>query len=73
MKGTDLGSFGCDEGKGQKTAIHDNHYYTPTGDLEECKMSLKDWQSLGHDTGSQVSHHPSNVTIIGWARSVLGF
>ena len=44
ITGTSVGGFTCD-GTG-KTVIGSNKYFTKTGDIEECKMSLADWQAL---------------------------
>merc|ERR1711998_235747 len=60
--GTNFGSPTC-SGSGV-TQIHDNQYFTPSGDISECKMSLKDWQAAGHDKGSSVAKTPSDDEII---------
>ena len=70
ITGTDVGSLTC-SGTG-KTVVHDNEYYTPTGDITECQSSLADWQKAGNDKGSSVGEIPSDDTIIGWGRAALG-
>ena len=69
--GTDVGGFAC--GGDAKTVVHDNAYFTASGGISECKMDLKAWQAEGNDKGSTVAALPSDDTIIGWARSMLGF
>ena len=69
--GTNVGGFAC--GGDAKTVVHDNAYYTASGSISECKMDLKAWQAEGNDKGSTVAALPSDETIIGWARSMLGF
>ena len=56
-----------------KTVISHNSYHTPTGDITECGMKLKDWQAKGEDVGSTVASLPDDATIIGWAKAKLGF
>lgn len=70
MTGTDVGGFTC-SGTG-KTVVHDNQYFTPSGDITECKMPLKDWQAKGEDQGSSVAKIPSDQEIIAMAKAVLG-
>ena len=70
MTGTNVGGFTC-AGTG-KTVVHNNQYYTPSGKVSECKMDLESWQQKGEDQGSTVAALPSDDTIIGWARQVLG-
>ena len=69
--GTDVGNFAC-SGTG-KTVVHDNAYYTPTGDITECHKSLADWQAAGEDKGSTVGAFPADDEIIGWAKKLLNF
>jgi len=38
-----VGGFTC-SGTG-KTVVHDNAYFTPTGEITECHKSLADWQA----------------------------
>ena len=68
--GTDVGSFTC-SGAG-KTVVYGNEYFTSTGDITECKMTLEKWQSQGQDKNSTVSKIPSDETVIGFGRDVLG-
>jgi hypothetical protein len=69
MTGTNFGSPTC-TGTGQ-TQIHDNKYYTSTGQMTECSKDLPSWQKEGHDTGSTVATIPDAETIIGWAKAKL--
>ena len=69
--GTKVGDLACDGDA--KTVVHDNAYYTASGSISECKMDLKAWQARGNDKGSTVGPLPTDETIIGWARSMLGF
>lgn len=57
-----------------KTDMSNNAYYTPSGDVSECGSSLSDWQAKDstNDPNSTVAKTPSDETIIGWARDVLG-
>ena len=71
MTGSKVGSFTC-SGVG-KTVIHDNQYFNPSGSVQECNMSLEDWQKQGEDKGSTASTLPSDDTIISWAKSLLDF
>ena len=69
--GSDVGGFTC-SGTG-KTVIYGNEYFTPSGGITECKMPLAKWQAQGEDKGSTVAKLPSDATIIGWAKELLGF
>merc|ERR1711956_14660 len=69
--GTNVGGFACDGDA--KTVVHGNSYYTASGSISECKMDFKAWQAKGNDKGSTVAALPSDETIIGWAKSMLGF
>jgi hypothetical protein len=69
MTGTNVGTEQC-TGNGT-TVMGNNAYYTPTGNLSECKMSLAQWQKHGHDLGSTVAKTPDDATIIGWAKAKL--
>ena len=71
MTGSNVGGFAC-SGDAQ-TVVHDNEYYNPDGNVQECKMSLKDWQAKGQDKGSTAGKWPTDATIIGWAKEKLGF
>ena len=66
-----VGSLICD-GPG-KTILNNNQYFTPSGDIQECDMSLKDWQDKGNDLNSTVARIPKDEVIIGWARDLLEF
>ena len=69
--GTNVGGFAC--AGDAETVVHDNAYYTASGSISECKMDLKAWQARGNDKGSTVGPLPTDDTLIGWARSMLGF
>jgi len=69
LTGGDFGTPIC-SGEG-KTIIHDNAYYTQSGDMTECGKSLKEWQALGNDQGSAVMMLPPDDTLISWARELL--
>eukprot|EP00316_Scyphosphaera_apsteinii_P011180 CAMPEP_0119345442 /NCGR_PEP_ID=MMETSP1333-20130426/107488_1 /TAXON_ID=418940 /ORGANISM="Scyphosphaera apsteinii, Strain RCC1455" /LENGTH=733 /DNA_ID=CAMNT_0007357911 /DNA_START=423 /DNA_END=2624 /DNA_ORIENTATION=+ len=71
MVGSDVGGLQCSGDA--KTIVHDNAYYTATGNVSECRMPLAAWQAQGEDTGSVVSKWPSDDTIIDWAKEKLGF
>ena len=66
-----VGGFAC-EGDA-KTVVHDNSYFTSSGNVSECKMDLHAWQARGNDRGSTVARLPADREIIGWARQMLGF
>ena len=70
MTGTNVGSETC-TGNGTTIMGH-NSYFTPTGNLTECKVPLDTWQKMGHDAGSTVAKTPDDATIIGWAKEKLG-
>mmetsp|Transcript_50416 Transcript_50416/g.74769 ORF Transcript_50416/g.74769 Transcript_50416/m.74769 type:complete len:882 (+) Transcript_50416:102-2747(+) len=71
MTGHTVGHFAC-AGAG-KTVVHDNEYFTSDGDIQECGMSLADWQIQGGDNGSTVHLFPTDDSIIQWAQHLLGF
>lgn len=71
LTGGDVGGLTCDGPS--KTDVHDNQYFTPTGDITECKQPLAKWQAAGNDKGSSVAKIPSDETIIGWAKALLDF
>ena len=50
--------------------MHDNQYFTNSGDVKECGKSLKDMGDF--DKGSTVAKTPADDTIIGWAKEKLG-
>jgi len=53
--------------------VHDNMYFTASGKISECGGDLATWQKKGNDKGSTVAVLPSDETIIGWAKELLGF
>ena len=76
VTGTKVGGFRCaDEGAFGKTVVHDNEYYTSSGNVSECGMDLKAWQAKSddNDKGSTVAAWPKDEVIIGWAKEKLGF
>ena len=71
LTGTDVGSPQC-KSPG-KTVMGNNSYFTPTGDINECGKSLRDWQKAGdNEPGSTVAKTPSDEAIIGVASARLG-
>ena len=74
VTGTKVGGFRCaDQGKFGKTVVHNNEYYTSSGNISECGMGLAAWQAKGNDKGSTVSKYPEDAVVIGWAKAKLGF
>ncbi len=69
--GTNVGTFGC-SGDG-KTIVHNNNYYTKSGNVTECGKSLEEWQKAGNDPGSNVAPYPTNEKIIEWGMELLEF
>jgi hypothetical protein len=70
LTGTDVGRPNC-EAPG-KTVMGNNSYYTSTGKVTECKMTLQEWMAKGNEVGSSVGKTPADATIIGWAKAKLG-
>lgn len=54
-----------------KTVVHDNHIYTPTGKVTECKMSLAEWQAQGNDPGTKASTWPTDDDLVQMTRKLL--
>ena len=71
LTGSNVGRFTC-SGEG-KTVVHDNEYFTPDGKVQECNMTLNEWQSNGEDKGSTVSKLPRDSVVIQWAKKLLDF
>jgi len=71
LRGTNVGGFTC-SGVG-KTVLSHNQYYTSTGNISECGKPLQAWQAGGGDPGSSVAGLPTDATVIGWAKALLGF
>jgi len=69
MTGTNFGSFTC-TGQGA-TQVHNNQYFTSTGNMTECGKDLDVWQAAGHDQSSSVAKTPESAQIINWAREKL--
>ena len=68
-KDGDYGSGAC-SGEG-KTVVHDNHVYTPTGKVTECKMSLAEWQAKGNDPGTTASTWPDDEDLVKMIKALL--
>ena len=47
-----------------KTVVHDNHIYTPNGNVTECGMSLAEWQAKGNDPGTTASMWPDDADLV---------
>merc|ERR1719277_2881591 len=62
MTGTNFGSDTC-SGSGA-TQVHDNEYFTTSGQITECGKDFKQWQDAGHDKGSSVAKTPSDDDVI---------
>jgi len=71
MSGDGTYGHGTCSGTG-KTVVHDNDVYTPNGNVQECGMSLVDWQSKGNDPGSTSNKYPTDEVIVGWITKLLG-
>ena len=56
-----------------KTVLSHNKYYTATANISECGKPLQEWQATGGDPGSSVAGLPTDATVIGWAKALLGF
>ena len=54
-----------------KTIVHDNHIYTPNGQVTECKMTLAEWQSKGNDKGTTAAKWPDDKTLLQMIRDLL--
>merc|ERR1712003_84412 len=71
MTGTDVGPIQCRQDRA-KTVLHDNLYFTPSGNITECGHDLTEAQVLGMDEGSSVKKGPpSDVAILDWAADLL--
>jgi len=70
LTGTNVGGPQCNDPT--KTVMHDNSYYTSTGDIQECGKSLGDLIKAGGEKGSMVAKIPADDVIIGWAKEKLG-
>jgi hypothetical protein len=53
------------------TVVHDNSYFTPDGNLTECKLPFADWQAMGRDRGSTVATTPPDSTVVAWGRELV--
>ena len=54
-----------------KTVVHDNHIYTPNGNVTECGMSLAEWQAKGNDPGTTASKWPEDSELIEMIQQLL--
>ena len=70
LTGTKVGGPQCNH---PATVLHDNQYFTSSGDVEECGKSLSDLQKAGtSEKGSSVAKLPDDATVIGWVKTMLG-
>jgi hypothetical protein len=51
--------------------LRNNSYYTPSGMISECRMSLANWQGRGNDLLSTVAATPSVAVVMAWGEAVL--
>ena len=70
LKDGDYGTGGACTEPG-KTVLHDNHIYTPTGNVTECGMSLAEWQAKGNDPGTTASTFPADDDLDKMIRQLL--
>jgi len=54
-----------------KTVVHNNAVFSPTGNVQECGMSLAQWQAQGNDPGTTASVLPSDQTLVTWIQDLL--
>ena len=54
-----------------KTVVHDNHIYTPNGNVTECGMSLAEWQAKGNDPGTTASTWPDDDKLVMMVQRLL--
>ena len=75
MTGEDVGILRCDPLEEGKTVMHDNRYYTTSGEVSECEFPLEEWQSKSpeNDPKSTVETWPSTEYILDLARKKLDF
>jgi len=73
LTGEEVGPVQCDPPG--KTILFGNHYYTQSGKIHECNMTLEEWQSKDrkNDPNSTVEKWPTTTYIIQLARDKLGF
>jgi hypothetical protein len=69
LTSNDVGGAEC---HGARTQMSKNQYFTPAGNITECGKSLPDSQQRGMDVNSTVAKVPSDDTILGWGRDLLG-
>jgi len=71
---TNDGNYGSGQtcsGAGQ-TIVGGNTIWSPTGNIQECGMSLAQWQAKGNDAGTTAAAYPSDATVLSIARNMLG-
>merc|ERR1712048_1557481 len=51
--------------------MHSNQYFTASGNVTECRMSLQEAQAEGNDGNSTKDTLPSDEVILSWARELL--
>ena len=54
-----------------KTVVHDNHIYTPNGNVTECGMSLAEWQAKGNDPGTTANKWPDDDELVKMIQKLL--
>ena len=54
-----------------KTVVHDNHIYTPTGNVTECGMALADYQKQGGDPGTTAGVFPKDGDLLNEIQRLL--
>jgi hypothetical protein len=52
--------------------IGNNTVYSPTANVTECGVSLKEWQAQGFDLGTTASVYPDDSVLLTLARQLLG-
>jgi len=72
MSGDGTYGHGTCSGNG-KTVVHDNEVYTPNAKVDECGMSLANWQAQGNDPGTKAAVWPADEVILTWLKELLQF
>jgi len=55
-----------------KTVVHDNQVFSPNAKVDECGVSLAEWQARGNDPRTTAAHTPADEVIVGWVQQMLG-
>ena len=53
------------------TKVFGNTLWSPTGAVQECGMSLAQYQAQGGDPGTTAAPYPDDATVLTLARSIL--